>query len=93
MSTHRLQRLLFGGADPTVRGMRRKVTAAALLACTLVLASVLVGINLLNWNATVRRLDTELDYLEDTDGELSALLSDSDGSSPDYRMEVPYDTR
>lgn len=93
MSTHRLQRLLFGGADPTVRGMRRKVTAAALLACTLVLASVLVGINLLNWSATVRRLDTELDYLEDTDGELSALLSDSDGSSPDYLMEVPYDTR
>ena len=93
MIAHRLQRLLFGGADPTVRGMRRKVTAAALLACTLVLASVLVGINLLNWNATVRRLDTELDYLEDTDGELSALLSDSDGSAPDYLMEVPYDTR
>ena len=25
--------------------------------------------------------------------QLSALLSDSDGSSPDYLMEVPYDTR
>ncbi|MGN0071257.1 MAG: sensor histidine kinase [Atopobiaceae bacterium] len=93
MSAHRLQQLLFGGADATVRGMRRKVTVMALLACTLVLALVLVGINLLNWTATVRRLDTELDYLEDTDGELSALLSDSDGSSPDYLMEVPYDTR
>lgn len=93
MSARRLQQLLFGGADATVRGMRRKVTVMALLACTLVLALVLVGINLLNWGATTRRLDTELDYLEDTDGELSSLLSDSDGSWPDYLMEVPYDTR
>lgn len=93
MSAGRLKRLLFGSEESTVRGMRRKVTVMALLACTLVLAAVICGINLLSWNETCRRLDTLLDYLEETEGELSNLSSDFGSSGSEYLLEVPYDTR
>lgn len=96
MSAARLRRLLFGEAEDTVRGMRRKVTVTALLACTLVLAVVISGINILNWNVTCSRLDTLLDYLVETDGQLSDLASDFesfDTPGEQYLLEVPYDTR
>ncbi len=93
MSAGRLRRLLFGSEESTVRGMRRKITATALIACTLILAAVICGINLLSWDETCHRLDTLLDYLEETDGELSNLAGDYDTPGSEYLLEVPYDTR
>lgn len=99
MSAGRLAALLRGRPASDVRRMRRDITLVAMLATTVVLALVLLGVNLIIWHNVCRNVDLVLNLIELAGGDLRGytIMGSGGDEVPDITVEalqeMPYDAR
>lgn len=92
----RLRRGTQGTPSP-VRRMRLRITGVAMVAVTAGLALMVACANLFNWNDMCGRVDSVMDYVVETDGDLAQLDYDYDahpsmsGLAYEALLEMQYD--